>query len=89
MAAFIMSSYSYELLESLSLLEKGLVRIVCPDRLICRQCKEYCQTAACFGFFRGRRFLFCNLAPSSNGSGFLVLSQEMSGSNPAGVIMGR
>ena len=43
MAAFIMSSYSYELLESLSLLEKGLVRmensagsegqIVCPDRL--------------------------------------------------------
>ena len=27
MAAFIMSSYSYELLESLSLLEKGLVRM--------------------------------------------------------------
>ena len=32
MAAFIMSSYSYELLESLSLLEKGLVRMEKFDR---------------------------------------------------------
>ena len=28
----------------------------CPDWLICRQYKKYCQTAACFGFFRCRRF---------------------------------
>ena len=31
-------------------------QVIRPDRPLCRQYQIFCQTAACFGFFRNRRF---------------------------------
>ena len=39
---------------------------ICPDRLLCRQYKEYCQTAACFGFFRSRRLFARSIEPCAD-----------------------